>query len=60
MTAAQAAQLAVRHGVRRLALTHFSQRYISREDFQREAAALHPDVFIADDLSRVAVPPRRV
>jgi ribonuclease BN (tRNA processing enzyme) len=43
-----------------LALTHFSPRY---EDgaaaLLSEASALHPDVFVAEDLSRVAVPPRR-
>ena len=58
MTAAQAARLAHAAGVRRLALTHFSQRYTSLEGFQREAAALHPDVVVADDLTRVAVPAR--
>lgn len=58
MTAAQAADLARQGGVRRLALTHFSQRYTSLEEFPREAGALHPDVFIADDLARVSVPPR--
>jgi ribonuclease Z len=58
MTAAQAAHLAQTAGVRRLALTHFSQRYSSLEEFQREAAAIHEDVFVADDLTRVPVPPR--
>jgi ribonuclease Z len=58
MTAAQAARLAHAAGVRRLALTHFSQRYTSPEGFQHEAAALHPDVVVADDLTRVAVPAR--
>jgi ribonuclease Z len=59
MTAAGAATLAREAGVRRLALTHFSQRYLSLEEFQNEAASLHPDVVIADDLMRVPVPPRR-
>jgi ribonuclease Z len=58
MTAAQAAELARNANVRRLALTHFSQRYITLEEHHREASAVHPDVFVAEDLSRVAVPPR--
>lgn len=59
MTAAGAAELARSAGARRLALTHFSQRYASLEGFEREASAVHPDVFVADDLSRVGVPRRR-
>ena len=59
MTAAGAARLAVEAGARRLALTHFSQRYDDSDAFRREAAALHPDVHAADDLVRVTVPPRR-
>jgi ribonuclease Z len=59
MTATQAAMLARDAGVRRLALTHFSQRYDDSEGFRREAAVLHPDVQAADDLVRVTVPPRR-
>jgi ribonuclease Z len=59
MTAAQAAILARDAGVRRLALTHFSQRYDDSDGFRREAAALHADVQAADDLVRITVPPRR-
>jgi ribonuclease Z len=59
MTAGGAAELATRAGVRRLALTHFSQRYTTLEGFQAEAEARHSDVFCADDLSRVEVPARR-
>jgi ribonuclease Z len=59
MTAAQAARLARAAGARRLALTHFSQRYPSTEPFRAEASALHPDVIVADDLVQVAVPGRR-
>jgi ribonuclease Z len=59
MTAAGAAEMAVRGGVRRLALTHFSQRYPTLEGFQAEAEAIHGDVFCADDLSRVEVPRRQ-
>jgi ribonuclease Z len=58
MTADQAATLAREAGVRRLALTHFSQRYTSTEGFLREASAVHPDVVVAEDLTRVPVPRR--
>jgi ribonuclease Z len=60
MTAAQAAHLARAGGVRRLALTHFSQRYTELEPFAREAAAIHGDVVAAEDLTRVPVPRRLV
>jgi ribonuclease Z len=59
MTAAGAAALATAAGARRLALTHFSQRYATLEGFQAEASALHKDVFLAEDLTRVEVPGRR-
>jgi ribonuclease Z len=59
LTARQAAELAVKSGVRRLALTHFSQRYPSLEGFEQEASAVHPDVFCAEDLSQVSLPKRR-
>lgn len=59
MTAAQAAMLARETGVRRLVLTHFSQRYHSLEGFLTEASALHSDVVIGDDLMRVRLPARQ-
>lgn len=59
MTAAAAAELAAAAHVRRLALTHFSQRYQTLDGFRDEAAAIHPEVFCADDLDRIALPPRR-
>lgn len=58
MTAAQAGVLAREAGARRLALTHFSQRYLSVEPFRDEAAAHHDDVFAAEDLRVVPVPRR--
>jgi ribonuclease Z len=59
MTAAGAAHLAGSAGARRLALTHFSQRYHTLEGFEQEASATHPDLFCAVDLAQVAVPRRR-
>lgn len=58
MTAAKSARMARDAGARRLVLTHFSQRYTQLEPFVAEAAAIHPDVHVVDDLSRVAVPKR--
>jgi ribonuclease Z len=59
MTAAQAASLAQGAGVRRLALTHFSQRYDDADGFRRDAEFWHPDVVVAEDLCRVDAPARR-
>lgn len=59
MTATQAARLAHRAGARRLALTHFSQRYTGSAPFREAAAAIHGDVIAAEDLLVVPVPPRR-
>jgi ribonuclease Z len=59
LTAAEAAEIAAAGGARRLALTHFSQRYADLAGFGQEARAVHPDVFVAEDLSQVSVPRRR-
>jgi ribonuclease Z len=57
MTAAQAAQVARDCGVRRLVLTHFSQRYDDAEAFVTEALTYFDgDVMIAADLTRIDVP----
>ena len=58
LTAAQAAQIAAEAGVRRLVLTHFSQRHPDVDAFADEARAYFPDVHAARDLDRFAVPPR--
>jgi ribonuclease Z len=60
LTAAQAARVAAACGVRRLVLTHFSQRYEDPAAFAAEAARhFDGDIVVAEDLMRVAVPPRR-
>lgn len=60
LTAGQAARVARECQVRRLVLTHFSQRYTDPEEFGREAAEqFDGDIVVASDLQRVAVPKRR-
>ncbi len=66
LTAGQAGQIAAQAGVRRLVLTHFSQRYESDsgadgvERLAGEAAEVFGgEVVLASDLSRIPVPPRR-
>jgi ribonuclease Z len=62
LTAGQAGQIAAQAGVRRLVLTHFSQRYESEgeERLAAEAAEVFGgEVVLARDLARVPVPPRR-
>lgn len=61
LTAAQAARVATESGVRRLVLTHFSQRYSDPRRFHDEARAhFDGDLIIAEDLAVVQLPPRRV
>ncbi|MDM4722537.1 ribonuclease Z [Micromonospora sp. WMMA1363] len=61
LTAAQAARVASESGVRRLVLTHFSQRYGDAARFADEAREhFGGDLVIAQDLMTVPVPPRRV
>ncbi|HPJ07419.1 MAG TPA: ribonuclease Z [Deltaproteobacteria bacterium] len=59
LTAAQAARIARDAGVKRLVLTHYSQRYGSTEEFIREASAFHKDVIVALDGQTVPFPRRR-
>lgn len=60
LTARQAAQVAAECEVRRLVLTHFSQRYIDTTGHRDEAAEVFGgDLIVAEDLARIAVPKRR-
>ena len=60
LTARQAATVAAECGVRRLVLTHFSQRYPDPGLFRDEAAAVFTgDLVVAEDLATVPVPGRR-
>ena len=59
LTARQAAQIAAQCGVRRLVLTHFSQRYVDTARHLDEAAEVFAgDIVIAEDLATVPVPRR--
>ena len=60
LTARQAGLVAARCGVRRLVLTHFSQRYADPEQFGAEAAGEYDgEIVVAADLDTIPVPPRR-
>jgi ribonuclease Z len=62
LTAAQAGKIAAECGVRRLVLTHFSERYRPEQQprFSEEAAAsFGGDIVLARDLDRVSLPRRR-
>jgi ribonuclease Z len=54
LTAAEAAQLARRAGVKQLYLTHISRRYTER-DILDEAQPIFPDTFVVRDFDRVKV-----
>jgi ribonuclease Z len=59
LTASQAATIAREAGAKRLVLTHFSQRYKNARDrYLTEARTIFPEVMVAEDLQRIAVPPR--
>lgn len=60
LTATDAAEIAREAGVRRLLLTHFSQRYTELEPFLDEASAIFPNVAIAHDLDRYPFPRREL
>ncbi|WP_248960604.1 ribonuclease Z [Sphaerisporangium perillae] len=59
LTAGEAGRVAHECGVRRLVLTHFSQRYTDPAAFGAQAARhFAGDITVAEDLTRVPVPPR--
>ncbi|WP_329007344.1 ribonuclease Z [Micromonospora rifamycinica] len=61
LTAGQAARVATESGVRTLVLTHFSQRYADPRRFHDEAREhFTGELVVAEDLTVVPVPPRRV
>ena len=59
LTARQAATIAAEAGARLLVLAHFSQRYTDDREFAEEAGEIFPNVVVARDLDRIAVPSRR-
>lgn len=60
LTAGEAGRVAQECGVRRLVLTHFSQRYPDPREFGAQARRhFTGDLVVAEDLTRIAVPPRR-
>jgi ribonuclease BN (tRNA processing enzyme) len=60
LTAAQAGRVAADCGVRRLVLSHFSQRYCEPARFHEEAAAVFAgEIIVAEDLMRVPLPRRQ-
>jgi ribonuclease Z len=59
LTAAQAARLARDAGVRRLVLTHFSQRHPDEQVYAAEARPVFPGAVVVRDLDVVSLPRRR-
>jgi ribonuclease Z len=58
-SAADAARTAVEAGARRLAITHFSQRYASTDEHLRDARAIFSETVALHDFDRLEVPRRR-
>ena len=58
-TSVDAAQTARAAGARRLAITHFSQRYTSTDAHVAEARAVFPETVALRDLDRLQIPRRR-
>lgn len=59
LTAPQAGAIALESDARQLVLTHFSQRYVDLGPLLEQAREVFPATVLAQDLARVAVPPRR-
>ena len=58
-TAADAADTAVKAGAHRLALTHFSQRYLTMDKHLRDAGQIFANVIVLNDLDQIEIPRRR-
>lgn len=59
LTARQAGEVARQCGVRKLVLTHISERYHEQDEPLFLEQADFPDAVLVQDLDRVALPPRR-
>lgn len=55
LTSAQAATIASQAKVKKLYLTHFSQRYKTLEELERDAKDIFPDTFIAHDFLKIKI-----
>jgi len=55
LTAQESAQIASAAGVKKLALTHFSQRYKSTHEIESDARTVFDNVICAKDFMRVNV-----
>ena len=55
-TPSQAAEIARKAGVDRLALTHISARYKSAEKLLEQAKKVFPNVFVAEDFMKIEIP----
>jgi ribonuclease Z len=51
----QAAEIAVKAGVKRLILTHISRRYIDVKELEKEARKIFPDTDIAYDFMQITL-----
>ena len=56
LTASQAAKIAKESGVKKLVLTHFSQRYTNTADFLDEASRIHSNVTVVNDGDEIPIP----
>jgi len=55
-TTKQAAEVAMKAGVKKLCLIHISQRYTDPEKLQSEAREIFPESYVAEDFMKVTVP----
>ncbi|MFH1055226.1 MAG: ribonuclease Z [Candidatus Altiarchaeota archaeon] len=55
-TTKQAAEVALKAGVKKLYLTHISQRYTEPKKLEAEAREIFPESYIAEDFMKVLVP----